>query len=219
MNLVAQIRGSAGWPVLSCLLPLLPLGILSRYARRCARCGRADHRTEHSRPPCHALCKYQHDGAFVSWHQDGYYLALREPLLVSAPSGLEIACEVDECDATDVVSRAGEMSLHHVNLVHGSNANDSAQPRLGFAVRYVAPSVRQCVAKVPTILARERDEQGYFESVESSPVYSFDEAITAQPELVPPDRGSAPATGLFLGDFENSRCPFTFSKPNGRFRN
>jgi len=169
------------------------------------------------------FCKYPHDGAFVSWHQDGYYLDLSEPLLVSAwialsdsnvangcmrvvrrshesgrvqhatsaisernllPSGLEIACEVDECDATDVVLRAGEMSLHHVNLVHGSNANDSAQPRLGFAVRYVAPSVRQSVAKVPTVLARGRDEQGYFESVQSPPVYSFDEAITAQAELV-----------------------------------
>jgi hypothetical protein len=169
------------------------------------------------------FCKYPHDGAFVSWHQDGYYLDLSEPLLVSAwialsdsnvangcmrvvrrshqsgrvrhsnsaisernllPSGLEIACEVDERDATDVLLRAGEMSLHHVNLVHGSKANESAEPRLGFAVRYVAPSVRQAVAKAPTVLARGRDEQGYFESIKSPPVYSFDEAITAQAELL-----------------------------------
>lgn len=169
------------------------------------------------------FCKYPHDGTFVSWHQDGYYLDLSEPLLVSAwialsdsnvangcmrvvrnshqngriehansaiaarnllPSGLEIACEVDERDATDVVLSPGEMSLHHVNLVHGSNPNDSAEPRLGFAVRYVAPSVRQCVAKVPTVLARGRDEEGYFESLESPPVYSFAEAIAAQAELV-----------------------------------
>ena len=76
------------------------------------------------------------------------------------------------------------MSLHHVNLVHGSNPNHSAEPRLGFAVRYVAPSVRQCVAKVPTVLARGRDEEGYFESLESPPAYSFAEAIAAQAELV-----------------------------------
>lgn len=168
------------------------------------------------------FCKYPHDGTFVSWHQDGYYLDLSAPLLVSAwialsdsnvangcmrvvrnshqngrvahansaistqnllPSGLEIAREVDERDATDVVLSAGEMSLHHVNLVHGSNPNHSAAPRLGFAVRYVAPSVRQAVAKVPTVLARGRDEEGYFESLEHPPVYSFAEAIAAQAEL------------------------------------
>jgi hypothetical protein len=169
------------------------------------------------------FCKYPHDGTFVSWHQDGYYLELSEPLLVSAwialsnsnatngcmrvvrnsqrrgrvahansafsaqnllPSGLEIGCDVDERDATDVVLNAGEMSLHHVNLVHGSNPNRSAEPRLGFAVRYVAPSVRQAVAKVPTVLARGRDDEGYFENLESPPAYSFDEAILAQAELV-----------------------------------
>jgi non-heme Fe2+,alpha-ketoglutarate-dependent halogenase len=169
------------------------------------------------------FCKYPHDGTFVSWHQDGYFLDLSEPLLVSAwialsesnlangcmrvvrnshqsgrvehansaisdrnllPSGLEVAREVDERDATDVVLHAGEMSLHHVNLVHGSNANDSAEPRLGFAVRYVAPSVRQCVAKVPTVLARGGDEEGYFESLESPPAYSFAEAIAAHAELL-----------------------------------
>jgi non-heme Fe2+,alpha-ketoglutarate-dependent halogenase len=168
------------------------------------------------------FCKYPHDGSFVSWHQDGYYLDLSAPLLVSAwialsdstvangcmrvvrnshqkgriahansaisaqnllPSGLEIACEVDERDATDVVLSAGEMSLHHVNLVHGSNPNQSAAPRLGFAMRYVAPSVRQAVAKVPTVLARGRDEEGYFESLKHPPVYSFAEAIAAQAEL------------------------------------
>ena len=169
------------------------------------------------------FCKYPHDGSFVSWHQDGYYLDLSVPLLVSAwialsdsnvangcmrlvrnshqngrvahansaisahnllPSGLEIACDVDERDATDVVLRAGEMSLHHVNLVHGSNPNQSSEPRLGFAVRYVAPSVRQSVVQVPTVLARGTDEEGYFEHLESPPAYCFAEAIAAQADLV-----------------------------------
>jgi non-haem Fe2+, alpha-ketoglutarate-dependent halogenase len=169
------------------------------------------------------FCKYPHDGAFVSWHQDGYYLNLTEPLLVSAwialsdstvengcmrvvsgshrsgrvqhcnsaisgknllPSGLEVACEVDENDATNVLLRSGEMSLHHVNLVHGSNPNRASFPRLGFAVRYVAPTVRQCVAKVPTVLARGQDTEGYFESLDEPPSYTFEEAVQAQAELV-----------------------------------
>ena len=169
------------------------------------------------------FCKYPHDGAFVSWHQDGFYLNLSEPLLVSAwialsnshpangcmrvvrtshqngrvahansaisrqnllVNGLEVACAVEERDATDVVLRAGEMSLHHVNLVHGSNANESDEPRLGFAIRYVAPSVRQAVATAPTVLARGKNEEGYYESVSSPPDYSFSEAIAAQDKLV-----------------------------------
>jgi hypothetical protein len=100
------------------------------------------------------------------------------------PSGLEVACEVDEKDATDVTLRAGEMSLHHVNLVHGSNPNRSPGPRLGFAIRYVAPSVTQGVAAVPTVLARGRDDFGYFESLAAPPTYSFREAIAAQSELL-----------------------------------
>jgi non-haem Fe2+, alpha-ketoglutarate-dependent halogenase len=169
------------------------------------------------------FCKYPHDGAFVSWHQDGFYLNLSEPLLVSAwialsdstlengcmrvvrgshrggrvqhcnsaiseknllTSGLEIACQVHECDATNVVLRSGEMSLHHVNLVHGSNPNYSSVPRLGFAVRYVTPTVRQCVAKVPTVLARGRDDEGYFEILDEPPSYTFEDAIEAQAALV-----------------------------------
>jgi non-heme Fe2+,alpha-ketoglutarate-dependent halogenase len=168
------------------------------------------------------FCKYPHDGAFVSWHQDGFYLNLSEPSLVSAwialsdstlengcmrvvrgshrsgrvqhrnsaiskknllPSGLEVACEVDERDATNVVLRSGEMSLHHVNLVHGSNPNHSSDPRLGFAVRYVSPTVRQCVTKVPTVLARGEDNGGYFESLDEAPCFTFEEAVKAQAEL------------------------------------
>jgi hypothetical protein len=168
------------------------------------------------------FCKYPHDGTFVSWHQDGYYLDLSEPLLVSAwvalsdsneangcmrvvrgshhqrvehdnsaksennllTSGLEVACDVDERDATNVVLQSGAMSLHHVNLIHGSNANISSVPRLGFAIRYVAPSVRQCVEKVPCVLARGRNDEGYFQTLGSPPAYSFPEAIAAQAELL-----------------------------------
>ncbi len=40
-------------------------------------------------------------------------------------------------DAIDVVLRPGEMSLHHTNIVHGSNQNTSDGPRIGFIVRFV----------------------------------------------------------------------------------
>ena len=43
----------------------------------------------------------------------------------------EVAVEVDEAQAVDVVLRAGEMSLHHSNIIHGSNANGSTARRTG----------------------------------------------------------------------------------------
>lgn len=39
--------------------------------------------------------------------------------------------------------RAGEMSLHHPGVVHGSGANLSREPRIGFATVYVTTSTRQ----------------------------------------------------------------------------
>ena len=43
--------------------------------------------------------------------------------------GQEIQAQVDEKDAVDIVLKAGEMSLHHVNIIHGSKPNLSDRPR------------------------------------------------------------------------------------------
>lgn len=51
--------------------------------------------------------------------------------------GERLRMDVDESQALDVVLRPGEMSLHHTNIIHGSNANQSDGPRIGFIVRFV----------------------------------------------------------------------------------
>jgi non-heme Fe2+,alpha-ketoglutarate-dependent halogenase len=51
--------------------------------------------------------------------------------------GERLRTDVDESQAVDVLLQPGEMSLHHTNVVHGSNANRSAGPRVGFIVRFV----------------------------------------------------------------------------------
>ena len=48
---------------------------------------------------------------------------------------------VDESKALDVELLPGEMSFHDSNLVHGSSANTSDQPRIGFIVRFVTNRV------------------------------------------------------------------------------
>ena len=51
--------------------------------------------------------------------------------------GERLRIDVDESQAIDVVLTPGEMSLHHTNIVHGSNPNTSDGPRIGFIVRFV----------------------------------------------------------------------------------
>lgn len=77
-------------------------------------------------------------------------------------TGLEVAAQVDEAQALDVLLPAGSMSLHHVNLVHGSQPNASHHMRLGFAVRYVAPYVRQPTPHHAVLLARGQDRHRHY---------------------------------------------------------
>ena len=96
---------------------------------------------------------------------------------------MEIACQVKESEATDVTLQPGEMSLHHVAAVHGSNPNISDRPRIGFAIRYVSPQVRQQLDHYPLILARGQDHPGYYRVLEELPSFTVEEAIQAQAEL------------------------------------
>ncbi len=77
--------------------------------------------------------------------------------------GQEITVNVDESRAVDVVLMPGQMSLHHVLLVHGSEPNNSAHRRIGFAIRYLPTDVKQ-LAGVPdsATLVRGTDEYGNF---------------------------------------------------------
>lgn len=98
-------------------------------------------------------------------------------------SGLEVAVEVDETHAREVELAPGEMSLHHVDIVHGSNPNASAGKRIGFAVRYLAPDVRQALAHHEVILARGRDDHHHYRLLAHPPAAGIEEGLMAQREF------------------------------------
>lgn len=77
--------------------------------------------------------------------------------------GQEVRVDVDESEAVDVELAPGEMSLHHVRIVHGSNPNPTDTPRIGFVVRYVAAHCRQIGGRVPAALVRGEDRYGHFD--------------------------------------------------------
>ncbi len=59
--------------------------------------------------------------------------------------GQEIVVDVGPAQAVDVELRAGEMSLHHGHLFHGSGPNTTDRRRVALVFRYMSPAVRQAV--------------------------------------------------------------------------
>lgn len=56
--------------------------------------------------------------------------------------------QVDQSRPVDLILRAGQMSLHHSETVHGSQPNSSTQRRVGFALQAYMPSqTRQTIGK------------------------------------------------------------------------
>lgn len=81
--------------------------------------------------------------------------------------GQEIAVAVDEQHAVDFVLQPGQISLHHLWIVHGSRANESDIPRIGLAVRYISTRVRQQDADDPfAMLVRGEDTHHNFRLTE-----------------------------------------------------
>lgn len=80
--------------------------------------------------------------------------------------GQEIAVEVDEADAVDVVLAPGEMSLHHGRLFHASDPNRTDDRRIGLAIRYVPTRMAQEIGGICATLVRGADRFGNFELVE-----------------------------------------------------
>lgn len=99
--------------------------------------------------------------------------------------GQEIAVEVDESKAVDIELAPGQMSLHHVLLVHGSEPNHSAGRRIGFAIRYLPTYVEQTASGVDSAtLVRGSDSYGHFRH-EPSPRSDFDpDALAFHAEMM-----------------------------------
>lgn len=92
--------------------------------------------------------------------------------------GQEIAVEVDRSKAVGIALHPGEMSLHHIKLVHGSDANNSRDRRIGLAIRYIPTYVRQTKVRDSAMLVRGTDKYRHFDP-EPRPRADLDEAARA----------------------------------------
>ncbi len=73
---------------------------------------------------------------------------------------------VPEKKTVPLVLKAGQISLHHPTVVHGSSLNKSKDRRIGFVIQsYIGTNVRQILGKNSVQLARGVDEYNYHEKI------------------------------------------------------
>ena len=49
---------------------------------------------------------------------------------------------IEESKAVDIVLKAGDVSIHHPNIIHGSNPNKSTLRRCGLTIRYIPTTTK-----------------------------------------------------------------------------
>jgi len=92
--------------------------------------------------------------------------------------GQEIAVKVNEDEGVHMPLAAGEVSLHHVKLAHGSAPNTTPDRRIGLAIRYIPPHVRQLKVRDSAMLVRGTDSIGHYDP-EPEPRADMDAAAIA----------------------------------------
>ena len=86
-------------------------------------------------------------------------------------SGMRAQYEIDESEVVLMELQPGEMSLHHVSLVHSSRPNCGDDRRVGFSVAFMPPHVRQTTERRATaMLMRGKDDCGHYLLDEVAPV-------------------------------------------------
>ena len=70
-------------------------------------------------------------------------------------------------DNTDpIILKAGEMSLHHPLIVHGSGLNYSDDRRIGFVIQsYIGTNVKQVLGRNSVQIARGKDDYNFHEKI------------------------------------------------------
>ncbi|MSQ55222.1 MAG: phytanoyl-CoA dioxygenase [Betaproteobacteria bacterium] len=92
--------------------------------------------------------------------------------------GQEISVEVDKSKAVGIALHAGEMSLHHIKMVHGSDPNRTDDRRIGLAIRYIPTYVRQTKVRDAATPVRGTDKYHHFD-YEPRPRADLDAAALA----------------------------------------
>ena len=79
--------------------------------------------------------------------------------------------DIDEEDVVLLELEPGDVSIHHPNIVHASDANTSADRRCGLTVRYISPSTQCTDPEQPVMLLRGEPDHRVANAYRSWPRY------------------------------------------------
>lgn len=91
--------------------------------------------------------------------------------------GPELAATVDERAAVSITLHAGQYSLHHPAIIHGSGPNTSEVARTGFVVRFATPEIEQ--AKNPVVRVRGRGDCSHLPLTSDPPPEGLEDGVRA----------------------------------------
>ena len=85
---------------------------------------------------------------------------------------------VPEDEVKSIELKAGQMSLHHPRVVHGSGINRSNDRRIGFVIQsYIGTNVKQILGKNSVQIARGEDKYHYHEIINRTKAFMSKESI------------------------------------------
>jgi len=85
---------------------------------------------------------------------------------------------VPEEEVKSIELKAGQMSLHHPRVVHGSGINRSNDRRIGFVIQsYIGTNVKQILGKNSVQIARGEDKYHYHEIINRTKAFMSKESI------------------------------------------
>lgn len=109
--------------------------------------------------------------------------------------GQEVAVDIDEDSAVNVVLKPGQVSMHHGRIFHASGPNRADYDRIGLALRFLTPKVRQLVAKQDyAMLVRGTDSSNNWNHV-APPTQNFAAADLSKHAQIGQEQSVALAEG------------------------
>ena len=85
---------------------------------------------------------------------------------------------VPEEEVKSIELKAGQMSLHHPRVVHGSGINKSNDRRIGFVIQsYIGTNVKQTLGKNGVQIARGEDKYNHHEVIKRNNTLMSEESI------------------------------------------
>jgi len=85
---------------------------------------------------------------------------------------------VPEEEVKSIELKAGQMSLHHPRVVHGSGINKSNDRRIGFVIQsYIGTNVKQILGKNSVQIARGEDKHHHHEIIKRTNTLMSEESI------------------------------------------